>query len=524
MKPWPLLVFLLLSDLSPPTDGDWIMDYFKWRLCRKVRLKVSAWEYKTLRWVSKTPKAQDQTLRDVFGAIPRTPASALANRDFFPEEEKLVPVLHVVSSKSVWLHRHVAASGLEESKSRLPVTAAHQVAPCCPHDGEMRSAAQEEAGPRMRAADVKERLNDHRRRPVIRRHHAVRAAQLETSARLKGHEEFSPPLKTSWREEGVSVLKQLLLVSRKNKGSKNTPQYVIRPDDNEYFSGKIITKESEPPVLGGDGKPARSHSKTAAYSVKTEALMQIFLPETNLESLFDFPRMTDFISGPECKCSDEGERSAEKDEGIKSSEEDEEYEIATPREKESELSSSVSNYKEDRSPLPTTFQPEMTETTTETTKIPETTRRAKETTTSSEVNARLVAFTAETTTTKLLSGLRMKANVHTTLMDDTDESRRDQQTEPPKPEGATQKESLRPEAEGGPAPLCGGLIARSQSGWKHCMERLGRFSSTEAPDVRRQKEGGDPRSDDGNEHFYYFDGVMKKVPVNSDPLNQRQRL
>lgn len=80
MKPWQLLVFLLLSDLSPPSDGDWIMDYFRWRLCRKERLKVALQtaclnrEYKTMSWVSKTPK--DQTLQDIIGAILRTPTSA----------------------------------------------------------------------------------------------------------------------------------------------------------------------------------------------------------------------------------------------------------------------------------------------------------------------------------------------------------------------------------------------------------------------------------------------------------------
>lgn len=384
------------------------------------------------------------------------------------------------SSKSVWLHRHFMASGLEESKSRSPVTAAHlcltercsqaKVASCCPHDGKVRSE------PRLRAADVKKRLSDYRQRPVIRRHDTVRAAQLHAGlpietpdmqvkgsaavkANLKGHEDFSP---SSSREEGVSVLRQLLLVSRKNKGSKNSPQYVIRPDDNEYFSGKIITKESEPPVLRGDGKPAKSHWKTAEKekSLKTdrlkyatsEALMEIFLQETqtdvHLEGLFDFPPTTDFLSGAEkskCRCSDGEERSAEKDEGINSADEDEEVESELS---EAPDSSSVSNYKEDNSPPPTTSQTKMTETTTTettTTKIPETTRRDKETTTGSEVSARQVTFTAETTTTNLLSGLRMKDNIRTTLMDDTNGSRPDQKTEPPKPVRVTQKESLHPE-------------------------------------------------------------------------------
>lgn len=89
------------------------------------------------------------------------------------------------------------------------------------------------------------------------------------------------------------------------------------------------------------------------------------------------------------------------------------------------------------------------------------------------------------------------------------------------------------QARSEPVWRCGGLVARTEAGWKHCMERLGsaasrRFSSKEAPDVRRPEEapleGSDPLSDDGNEHFYYFDGVVKKVSATFDPIIRRQRL
>ncbi|XP_043951949.1 uncharacterized protein LOC122819346 isoform X1 [Gambusia affinis] len=36
MRPWLLLLSLLLSDLSLLGDGDWVMDYFYWPLCRKL--------------------------------------------------------------------------------------------------------------------------------------------------------------------------------------------------------------------------------------------------------------------------------------------------------------------------------------------------------------------------------------------------------------------------------------------------------------------------------------------------------
>lgn len=36
MRPWLLLVSLLVSDRSPPGDGDWVMDYYTRSLCRKL--------------------------------------------------------------------------------------------------------------------------------------------------------------------------------------------------------------------------------------------------------------------------------------------------------------------------------------------------------------------------------------------------------------------------------------------------------------------------------------------------------
>lgn len=78
------------------------------------------------------------------------------------------------------------------------------------------------------------------------------------------------------------------------------------------------------------------------------------------------------------------------------------------------------------------------------------------------------------------------------------------------------------------APLCRGLIHRTEAGWKHCLERFAGVSSGEPTkdafkDAGEQEHATDPLNDDEYEHFYYFDGVLKRVQNNFHPYNQRQR-
>ncbi|XP_023194472.1 uncharacterized protein LOC111609563 [Xiphophorus maculatus] len=89
-------------------------------------------------------------------------------------------------------------------------------------------------------------------------------------------------------------------------------------------------------------------------------------------------------------------------------------------------------------------------------------------------------------------------------------------------------------APDGPAPLCRGLIDRTEAGWAHCLERQGRpppnpLSAWETADVRKlQKDpsGGlrqNPLISDEEDHFYYFDGVLKRVQNNVRVYSRRQR-
>ncbi|CAJ1070407.1 uncharacterized protein LOC114921302 [Xyrichtys novacula] len=91
-------------------------------------------------------------------------------------------------------------------------------------------------------------------------------------------------------------------------------------------------------------------------------------------------------------------------------------------------------------------------------------------------------------------------------------------------------------------PSCRGLIHRTEAGWKHCMRRhsgagLNIFPSggpTGVSEVtgEEQKEattitdrrGADDNGNDEYDHFYYFDGVLKRVRNNFYPHYERQRL
>lgn len=89
-------------------------------------------------------------------------------------------------------------------------------------------------------------------------------------------------------------------------------------------------------------------------------------------------------------------------------------------------------------------------------------------------------------------------------------------------------------------PLCRGLIHRTEAGWKHCVERFAgtgskMFSSKEPmaefKDTGQQEIKHTPTrdnkdnilTDDGYDHFYYFDGVLKRVQYNFYPYYTRQR-
>lgn len=83
-------------------------------------------------------------------------------------------------------------------------------------------------------------------------------------------------------------------------------------------------------------------------------------------------------------------------------------------------------------------------------------------------------------------------------------------------------------------PICRGLIHRTEAGWKHCMERFAgskMFSSREATQPAFQDTGGhtsirDPKdsslNDDEYDHFYYFDGVLRRVQSHFSPHYKRQ--
>ncbi|XP_035996611.1 uncharacterized protein LOC118564027 [Fundulus heteroclitus] len=76
--------------------------------------------------------------------------------------------------------------------------------------------------------------------------------------------------------------------------------------------------------------------------------------------------------------------------------------------------------------------------------------------------------------------------------------------------------------------LCRGLIDRTAAGWKHCEERRGAPPSRrETPDAGKPENGAksggnqNPLSDEDS-HFYYFNGVLKRVD-NAQFYRKRQR-
>ncbi|XP_014857183.1 PREDICTED: uncharacterized protein LOC106926650 [Poecilia mexicana] len=89
-------------------------------------------------------------------------------------------------------------------------------------------------------------------------------------------------------------------------------------------------------------------------------------------------------------------------------------------------------------------------------------------------------------------------------------------------------------APDGPAPVCGGLIDRTDAGWAHCLERRGGppsnpLSAWETADVTKLQKGPsggisqNPLISAEEDHFYYFDGVLKRVQNNVQVYHRRQR-
>lgn len=101
--------------------------------------------------------------------------------------------------------------------------------------------------------------------------------------------------------------------------------------------------------------------------------------------------------------------------------------------------------------------------------------------------------------------------------------------------------SSSPQATGDNTPLCRGLIHRTEAGWRHCVERFAgmgskTFSSREPTDAFKDTGGQEKEhtsirdhkdellNDDEYDHFYYFDGVLRRVQNNFFPSHERKRL
>ncbi|KAM7368711.1 hypothetical protein PAMP_013023 [Pampus punctatissimus] len=86
----------------------------------------------------------------------------------------------------------------------------------------------------------------------------------------------------------------------------------------------------------------------------------------------------------------------------------------------------------------------------------------------------------------------------------------------------------------GTVPLCRGLVHRTEAGLKHCMERFAGKTITTTRGPSDTFQGGgvqekrhtsirDDNNDDEYDHFYYFDGVLKRVWHNFYPYYKKQR-
>ncbi|XP_030599164.1 uncharacterized protein LOC115789791 [Archocentrus centrarchus] len=91
----------------------------------------------------------------------------------------------------------------------------------------------------------------------------------------------------------------------------------------------------------------------------------------------------------------------------------------------------------------------------------------------------------------------------------------------------------RAQISGDGVPLCRGLIHRTKAGLKHCIERQGGTKSeilssgdpVDAGELQRDSIGNNDNNhlnDEENDHFYYFDGVLKRVQNNFYPHYKRE--
>ncbi|KAA8584344.1 hypothetical protein FQN60_008129, partial [Etheostoma spectabile] len=174
MRPWLLLVSLLVSDLSPLGDGDWVIDYCCWSLCRNLaptgmEILETQTEHQYIKRnyvqhkLGTPPFYWTHTVHDDHGCLYHQEFTGIIHRNHVPAlavsllrgkgksvpafllRSDALPALHAISEtshiamdlikdppdpESAWtLNHHTAASGhnfqaflLEKSKSLAPAT------------------------------------------------------------------------------------------------------------------------------------------------------------------------------------------------------------------------------------------------------------------------------------------------------------------------------------------------------------------------------------------------------------------
>ncbi|KAG8010539.1 hypothetical protein GBF38_009648 [Nibea albiflora] len=723
MRPWLLLllllVSLLVSDLSPLGDGDWVMENYSWSLCRNLllngrmtprgpRILWSQTEsHCSLRpGKGKTVPAfplKSDTLRALRAISEITSIKAGRESSHIPMDA----IKDLPDSGSAWiLHHHTADSGhnfqaflLKKSKSWAPATAVRLqktlTKPCCEifscrlKKGEIRSALKipkqqmappqiRQKGATQRAMDIKvleERRDSRPPKASAGQQNSFQAAgsssvrssdisQLKIHINavriMKKNEHLNRDKEPSFHrnvqrqtslkaastlyadDDGFYVKRQRLLVPNKKKGSINRPQYKLRAarDDNEEdFSGKIITKQAEFKRPEGESDTEQSHTNTiesgnqkrlasdirrAGFAHKTDnndvdhkqMLEEVVLitladreretqtePErevilntdtgwktVNIKELDDPPPVGEAIQGKpiiepdesKCKCLKQvpffkiyalARREGMTMKAAKSAaqvttvsahtekqvtgETEETHKTTSARTSMNQAEREENVSSEDlvipSTPLfkvmetePATAAP-VAETTAVNMEMKETTARAevfsqtgtqKETPTSpeSETEPRFIRRTtgnAQATTGKPASGLRMREDVlagMTKVHEDRDRDGTENEgrasTGNPNVESVTDANPSQTIQAADQLPKVS-LIHRTEAGWKHCLERAAGISSGEPADdafkdPRERERTTSPVNDDEYDHFYYFDGVLKRVQQNFPPPKRRR--
>ncbi|XP_061589322.1 uncharacterized protein LOC133454616 [Cololabis saira] len=468
---------------------------------------------------------------------------------------------------------------------------------------------------------------------------------LRESPALRNAVQEQLPLNAASGEDvdGSPVQKRLSLGSRENKRSINRPWFEVqlaRDPNNEYFSGKVITKECELTCLEGESEKGESHrsgdenedQKSSAHTLQTQRTYQtdnvslkpvvcdvgqdtsivLFLLEagkqtkpTNVKwksvkirkELNEPPHITKTAKG----CKFKGQcllemYTIDRRKTIKIKPVKNRYKTITPEATtvshttteqtktnnipEKNVSTNKENMpsKESFAPLPVTPAMMHTEMTTEGS-LAETTIATTEaqgpsagvsdqvipggvegpTITmnpeplnnyASEIREYITEM-RETTTKTSLSGLRMKEVVQD-IMDKLHKEKEKEITSVSWMEKGREADRSNPrrvlskpleavhkgatdvyqKMTGELVPLCGGLIQRTEAGWKHCMERFRQpasmtFPFRAAPGAGKlEKEparNSPPSTDDENDHFYFFNGVLKRVQNNFYPDDKRHR-